>query len=98
MIEPDTGHLVKYFAVFWETFRVKPIKQLLNESILVDRHPYLPVLMRLSRRLSSKVLLGDDKVFELWYCTSLTLQQADLVEELAHSVRSDDVEDVLFFA
>ena len=60
------------FTVLRVTFRVKPIEQLLDKGILVKRYPNLPVLESLSLRLINEVLVCDDIVFELWYCTFLT--------------------------
>ena len=85
------------FTVLRVTFGVKPIEQLLDKGILVERYPNLPVLESLSLRLFGEVLICDDIVFELRYCTSLTFQEADFFEEFTYSGRRNNVKDVLFF-
>ena len=73
-IELRANDLFEDFTVLRVTFRVKPIKQLLDKFILVGRYPNLPVLERLSLRLFGEIFICDDIVFELTHSTSLTFQ------------------------
>ena len=97
-IELYACHLMKNFKVLRATFRVKPIKQLHDKGILVYRYPNLLVLENLNLRLFGEVFICDDIVFELCNCASLTFQEADFLEELAHSGRSNNLKYVFLFA
>ena len=97
-IELFAKDFMEDFTVMKATVRVKPIEQLLDKRIFVDRYPNLPVRERLTLRLFGEVLICDDIVFELRHCTSLTFQEADLLEELTHPGRCNDVKDVPLFA